>query len=123
MTPLWTWCPMAGAGMIVGLGVDANEYGDGFIHQKARGINTVRRSWALSFPFVDRAGLKAMDDFLRAYALDGFWFLPPTSTAEVFATCDDWNSTVLGRVVDGEMTGQLQATFVRSFTPTGGPDV
>lgn len=118
--PLWAWCPVAGAIMTGGLVVEESAYGDGFVHRRTRGINPSLTTWQLAFPFRDAAELKTMDDFLMANAVAGFWFKPPTGAAAIFMTCDEWSSSVQDRTPGGDMLGQLQATFARSFTPQPG---
>lgn len=120
-TPLWSWCPLLGATISTMLAADENANGDGYVHARARGINTVRNTWDLGFAFTTRAELLAMDSFLEANAAAGFWFRPPAAVADMFATCDEWKSTVISRTTGGEMVGRLDATFARSFTPQGSP--
>jgi phage-related protein len=120
-TPYWPWCPMFGAVRTVQLAVDQTNYGDGYIHRATRGLNPVRPSWTLSFPFTSQSELHDYDVFLTHHAARGFWFTPPDMTSDVFVYVDNWSFTVSDkRAVD--ILGTLQATFVRCFNaqPLGG---
>lgn len=116
-SPYWSWCPAPGAARSSALSVDINNYGDGYVHRSTRGLNPVRPSWTLSFPFRKLAELDAMDAHLRAYALGGFYFRPPDSATDVFVTCDQWSASITDRTGGGDKVGQLQAQFDQAFNP------
>ena len=99
------------------LRIDEVKGDDGFNDRRTRGINPTRHSWQLRFPFRNAAEHQAMDAFLLANCRAGFWFTPPFSTKAVLATCDEWTATIIDRTGGGDLLGELQATFVRSFTP------
>ena len=123
-TPYWPWCPMFGAARSVELAVDQTQYGDGYVHRSTRGLNPVRPSWNLSFPFTDLEELHAYDNFLNSYAARGFWFTPPDMPSDVFVYVDSWSFTVSDKANrdGGSIMGTMQATFVRCFNaqPLGG---
>jgi phage-related protein len=89
---------------------------DGYTDRRTRGLNPTRHSWSMAFPFRTIAEHMTMHDFLVANCLAGFWFTPPTSLTPLWVTCDTWQSTIYSRS-GGDMVGELQTTFVRSFTP------
>src|SRR5262249_2070503 len=115
-SPYWPWCAQPGASRAVELAVDQTNYGDGYIHRSTRGLNAVRPSWTLNFPFTSQGELQDYDSFLNANAARGFWFTPPDRTSEVFVYADQWAYTITDRSGTG-IVGQLQATFVRCFNP------
>lgn len=108
---------MAGAGALARQRIDTFRGDDGYTERRTRGLNPTRHTWDLRFPFTSRAEHQAMNDFLMANCLAGFWFKPPTGSKTVFATCDRWGATIVDRRPGGELIGEMQATFVRSFTP------
>ena len=71
--PYWSWCPAPGMTKDSTLTVDTNAFGDGYIHRATRGLNPVRPTWALQFPFTSADDAKAMTDFLEANAAAGFY--------------------------------------------------
>jgi phage-related protein len=116
-TPYWSWCPMPGAARSTALAVDTVALGDGYVHRATRGLNPVRPSWSLAFPFTSPAELQAYDDFLVANATAGFYMRPPDASADVFVTVDAWSSTIADKNLQNGIVGTLQATFVRCFNP------
>ena len=78
--PRWVWCPMPGMGVTTTMAVDTNAYGDGYIHRSTRGLNPARSAWTLTFPFTSADDLAVMTDFLKSYAVSGFWITPPTNS-------------------------------------------
>ena len=120
--PSWPWCAQLGASRAVELAVDQTNYGDGYIHRSTRGLNPVRPSWTLNFPFTSQPELQRYDDFLNENAARGFWFTPPDMTSQVFVYADQWSYTITDKTGTG-IVGTLQATFVRIFNPQpgGGP--
>jgi phage-related protein len=114
--PFWSWCPLLGPSRTSRLNVDANEYGDGYVHRATRGLNPVRPTWSLSFPFRSAAELDAMDSFLAEHSAPGFWWRPPEATADVFVVVDEWSASMPDKN-DGEIIGFLSADFVRIFNP------
>jgi phage-related protein len=116
-TPYWSWCPMAGPQRSTMLNVDQVDFGDGYIHRLTRGLNPVRPSWSLQFPFRNVDELDARDQFLRANASGGFWFTPPDGLADVFVYVDTWSATIIDRTAGGDMAGTLSVTMVQCFNP------
>jgi phage-related protein len=108
---------MAGAGRSTKLNVDQVDFGDGYVHRMTRGLNPVRPSWSLQFPFRSQAELDERDRFLRAYATGGFYFTPPDATAQVFVYADEWSATITDRSGRGAMLGTLNVTMVQCFNP------
>jgi phage-related protein len=118
---------MAGANRTDTLRVDANEFGDGYIHRATRGLNPVRPAWTLTFPFKDASEYRAFNTFLTSNACAGFYFQPPEELAPVFVTANEWSMVISDRRAgqssgSGEpIVGTLQATFTRSFNPQPPP--
>jgi len=108
---------MPGAARSTKLAVDIAGFGDGYTHRSTRGLNPARPEWSLAFPFRSLGELEAFDNFLRAYAVGGFWFRPPDSSVDVFATADEWAASILERTGAGDLCGTFQATFVQAFNP------
>ena len=93
------------------------EFGDGYKHRATRGLNPVRPTWALNFPFTSQAELTAYDQFLTAYATGGFWMRPPDSTVDVFVTADEWVANLVDRNKTSGIVGSLAVTFAQTFNP------
>jgi phage-related protein len=119
-TPYWAWCPTPGMGKTTRMAVDTNAYGDGYEHRATRGLNPARPDWNMSFPFVGETALQAMDDFLKRYAVPGFWIRPPGEPADVFVVCDEWSVMVTDKNNTLGLVGNLNATFRRTFNPQPG---
>jgi phage-related protein len=116
--PLWTWCPMPGMSTTATLAVDTVALGDGYVHRATRGLNPVRETWSLAFPFTSQSELTAMYGFLRAYAVAGFWMRLPDFVEYVFVCVDEWSWSISDRTgQDHDIVGTLSASFVRSFNP------
>jgi phage-related protein len=115
--PYWPWCAMPGAGRSSTLAVDEVGYGDGYKHRATRGLNPVRPSWALSFPFTSLAELNERDQFLRQHATGGFWFTPPDGATPLFVTADEWSANIIERSLASGIVGALTVTLVQSFNP------
>jgi phage-related protein len=116
-TPYWPFCAVRGASRTVELAVDQTNYGDGYVSRSTRGLNPVRPSWNLVFPFASQEELTTFDDFLNANASRGFWFTPPDMAGDVFVYADNWSYTVSDKNQSNGIVGTLQATFVRCFNP------
>jgi phage-related protein len=115
--PFWSWCPQPGAGRASTLMVDVAPYGDGYIHRATRGLNPVRPTWTLNFPFEGLATLDEMDTFLRSNAASGFYFQPPDDDAPLFVTADAWQATIADKNLDRGVVGLLSVTFAECFNP------
>jgi phage-related protein len=116
-TPYWPWCAQPGAGRTTTLQVDQVDFGDGYVHRLTRGLNPVRPSWSLQFPFTSLDELNARDQFLRTNGSGGFWFTPPDGTADVFVYVNGWSASVSDRSGLGEMLGTINVTMVQCFNP------
>jgi phage-related protein len=115
--PYWQWCPMAGAARSTKLAVDQVDFGDGYIHRLTRGLNPIRPSWSLQFPFRNKIELAERDNFLRTNASGGFWFTPPDAVDDVFVYVDGWAATVVDRTAGGDMAGTLTVNMVQCYNP------
>lgn len=115
--PYWPWCPVPGATRTSQLAVDEIAFGDGYKHRTTRGLNPVRPSWSLAFPFATLAELDERDAFLRSNATAGFWITPPDSAAFVMVTADEWSATISDRAPKGDRLGVLTVVFVQTFNP------
>jgi phage-related protein len=115
--PYWPWCAQPGAARTTQLAVDSVAYGDGYVHRSTRGLNPVRPSWSLSFPFTSLAELEERDAFLQAHAAAGFWITPPDSAAALFVTADQWSANITERNLQSGIVGTLTVSLVQSFNP------
>jgi phage-related protein len=94
--------------------VEVVNYGDGYIHRNTRGLNPVRPSFQVQFPFISDQELSNMDSFLTSNAAQGFWFAPPNQSP-IFVTVDEWGYNIeIVRRSDG-VCGQMQMTMVQQF--------
>ena len=116
-TPYWPWCAQAGAARSANLSVDQTNYGDGYNHRAVRGLNPVRPSWTLQFPFVGTDDITEMYAFLKANACNGFWFTPPDDINDAFVTVDTWSATISDKNKTHGIVGLLNVTFAQSFNP------
>lgn len=116
-TPYWPWCAMPGAARSTALAVDVVSFGDGYNHRATRGLNPVRPSWQLAFPFASLDELGTLDSFLKANAAAGFYMRPPDSAVDVFVTADSWSASITDKNAASGIVGTLQATFVQQFNP------
>jgi len=112
----WRWCPAPGLNRRTAIAVDMIAYGDGYIHRSTRGLNPIRPSWDLLVPYRSKIEVKAIDDFVKQYAVKGFWFLPPDLDDAVYVTCDEWSFSTNDKNRNG-IIGTFSATFTRSFNP------
>src|SRR5215471_2621166 len=115
--PFWSWCPQPGAARASKLAVDVAAYGDGYQHRATRGLNPIRPSWTLAFPFKSLDDLGEMDNFLRINAAAGFYFRPPDARDPLFVTVDEWQATIADKSRSRGIVGQLNVTFAQSFNP------
>jgi phage-related protein len=107
------WSPIPGAARARRQRMVTVDYGDGYIHRATMGINVEIDSWTVGFAG-DQETLEAIDDFITAYAVGGFWWTPPgRSTAELFV-CDEWTVTYSDRNGTG-LLGSITAVFDRVY--------
>ena len=115
--PMWIWCASPGHQRMTKVDVDIQKLGDGYVHRSTRGLNPMKPSWRLTFPFTKLALLEAMDAFLQEHAVPGFYFRPSDSSVDLFVTCDEWSAAIVDRSGGGDMIGTLGATFERAYNP------
>lgn len=84
------------------------QYGDGYMQRRAAGIHALRRTYSVQVNS-DTATIDAVEAFLRANAIIGFDWTPPTGAAAVW-TCDGWT-----RGWDSAAGGSITADFVEWF--------
>jgi phage-related protein len=113
--PFWAWCPQPGAGRTTKVTFDSSAYGDGYVERATRGLNPIKPSWSLGFPFVGPYAFQQMDQFLRDNAVAGFWFTPPDAATPTYVTVDDWSATISDRNNLKGIVGVLNVTFVQNF--------
>lgn len=118
--PYWPWCAIPGAGRDTKLAVDEVAFGDGYKQRATRGLNPLRPSWSLAFPFTSLGELQQRDAFLRANALRGFWMMPPDGSAFVFVTADEWAATINDKNNRTGIVGMLTVTLTQAFNPQPG---
>lgn len=115
--PYWSWCPAPGMTKDSKLNVDTQQLGDGYVHRATRGLNPVRPSWSLTFPFTNADDAKAMTDFLEANAAAGFYTKFPGEADYSLCICDEWSLSFVDRTGAGALSGTLQASFAKAFNP------
>ncbi|HYG07650.1 MAG TPA: phage tail protein [Stenotrophomonas sp.] len=110
MTDTFTWrATTQSSGTATGKVSRAN-FGDGYSQSSADGINSVSRSWQVSF--TDRESVvQAIADFLHAHVGRSFLWKPPLA-AQGYYWCDAHSVSDNGR---GVYT--LTATFQQTFQP------
>lgn len=113
MAETFTWCVAPGAHRTRKQRVASSNYGDGYRHRASIGLNINLDSWAIGIT-ADAATLKAVDDFITANAVRGFWWIPPGAAAAIFVTCDEWALTYSDRNAAG-LVGSISATFDRCY--------
>lgn len=108
----FTWKPAPGAKQTVKPRILTAQYGDGYEQRVQDGLNTMPRTWSVSFSgsvsYID-----AIDTFLKA--LNGamaFSWTPPRGAAGRFVCDAQWDRVTVDRATD-----TLSATFREVFEP------
>ena len=90
----FTWTPDYSAQKSVEPLVKRIQFGDGYEHRQANGINTQPQKWSLQFENRDQTDSDDIDAFLSARgALESFDWTTPDGNALKFV-CRSWNKTI-----------------------------
>lgn len=105
----FTWSPDPGASQTIQPRVRTANFGDGYQQRVGNGVNTMPRTWNLSFTR-PASLINNIDAFLVARAgAESFDWTPPVGAAGKWV-CSNWSRTVPHRDV-----GTLSATFTEVF--------
>lgn len=105
----FTWSPDPGASQTIQPRVRTANFGDGYQQRVGNGINTMPRTWSLSFTR-PASLINTIEAFLVARAgTESFSWTPPVGDAGKWV-CSNWSRTVPHRDV-----GTLSATFTEVF--------
>lgn len=110
---VFTWIPDRGFRTENKPRVLSAKYGDGYEQRVADGINSLIRSWSLTFKSRTIIDSDAMVAFLEARGgVEAFDFTPPGTSTTYKVICSQWNVSypaTVGR--------DLTATFTQVFEP------
>lgn len=105
----FTWSPAPGSTQNTTPRVRTAQFGDGYSQRVGDGINTMPRSWSLTFTR-QTADIDAIEAFLVARAgVESFDWTPPAGVAGKWI-CKSWSRVVHFNVVQG-----INATFEEVF--------
>ncbi len=87
----FTWTPDYSAQKSIEPKVSKIQFGDGYEHRQANGLNSVLQNWSLRFENRASAEADEIDTFLtdRA-ALDSFDWTPPDAGSPLKFVCRSW---------------------------------
>lgn len=109
----FTWDPDYFAQKTIEPSVKQIQFGDGYEHRQASGLNYIPQKWALTFKNRDTTEANEIDDFLRTQgAVDSFEWTPPDSEDELKFVCRSWS-----RSIDHAGLYSISAVFQEVFEP------
>jgi len=87
------------------------QFGDGYAHRIADGINNINITWDLTFNFRDLVEASSIIEFFETHGGSiPFEFTPPDEIVVYKVYCPNWSQTY-----DAPIARSIQATFVRTF--------
>lgn len=91
------------------IAVNENDFGDGYSHCIASGINTKSDELTLSWEGLTFAEAKSLTDFFKAQDAESFFFTDPTTNVTNMYRCIEWHSTAAERHIS------LEVIFKQTF--------
>lgn len=111
--PTFTYTPDFGASKKSKPAVTPVKFADGYEQRISQGINTIPKTWDLTFALRDDTEADAIDAFLEARgAQESFSWTPPNSSTSYKFVCREWN-----RSIDHVNKSTITAVFEQVFEP------
>lgn len=89
-----------------------SDFGDGYVQKAGDGINSIRRTWPLTWSNITNAEAKTITDFLEAKGgYTPFYWTPPRTTTPLKWTCAAWTS-----FPNDANRMDVTATFIQDFS-------
>jgi phage-related protein len=106
---IFNYCPSVSSSSEESAKILSSQFGDGYEQRISDGINSIKRSWQVSFSG-KKEYINEIRDFLRARnGVESFEWTPPDGEEGKW-TCDSWNKTYASGSVH-----TLRTTFKEVF--------
>jgi phage-related protein len=89
------------------------KFGDGYEQRQAFGINTIKKSWDLTFAQRENADADIIEAFFEARgATESFTWTPPYESTAIQVVCRNWT-----RVFEKASRSSISAKFEQVYEP------
>lgn len=88
-----------------------SQFGDGYAHRIADGINSINTSWSLTFTNISLVDSAAIITFFETAAgTTSFQWTPPNEAVQYNVTCAEWNV-----IYESHISRTISAKFTRVY--------
>ena len=108
---IFSYVPDRGFGKQTSPRVLNTQFGDGYAHRIADGINSINTSWDLTFSSRDLTDSEAIITFFETRAgVTPFQFTPPGEATQYNVICPSWSQQY-----ESHISRNISATFTRVY--------